>query len=251
VSQLSLQQTIQRLEEVAFRAWPALEEERYDGWILRFANGYSRRANSVNPLYPGREDVGAKIERCERLYRDKNLKPVFRLTPLIYPANLEELLAGRGYESLSSTSVQLMDLSSYEPQVTEMVEQGPEVSADWLACLAQASGSPVSQAHQQILAQIQPRRCFAVLRQQNRPVACGLGVLEEQHLGLFDIVTAPAERRKGFGRKLVNSILGWAKANGGQQAYLQVVAGNEPALKLYSQLGFKELYRYWYRVKDV
>ena len=38
-----------RLEEVAMNAWPALQQMLFDGWIVRFAQGYTKRANSVHP----------------------------------------------------------------------------------------------------------------------------------------------------------------------------------------------------------
>jgi ribosomal protein S18 acetylase RimI-like enzyme len=44
-------------------------------------------------------------------------------------------------------------------------------------------------------------------------------------------------------------MLSIGKARGAKYAYLQVQLDNKPALKLYSDIGFKEIYRYWYRVK--
>ena len=57
-----------RLEEVALNAWPALQQMLFDGWLLRFARGYTKRANSINALYDSRLDVATKIAACERTY---------------------------------------------------------------------------------------------------------------------------------------------------------------------------------------
>lgn len=100
-----------------------------------------------------------------------------------------------------------------------------------------------------ILRNIASKKCFAVLLKDNQVVSCGLGVLENQYIGLFEIITAKTERRKGFGKELILNILNWAKQNGAQKAYLQVVMNNKPALNLYSKLGFQEVYQYFYRIK--
>jgi ribosomal protein S18 acetylase RimI-like enzyme len=47
----------------------------------------------------------------------------------------------------------------------------------------------------------------------------------------------------------MRNLLAWGKQNGAQHAYLQVMLNNVPALHLYSQLGFKQVYEYWYRIK--
>jgi hypothetical protein len=67
---------IRSLEELSLNAWPSLQTLLYDGWVLRFANGYTKRANSVNPLYHSGTDVTEKTETCERLYRGKGLSCV-------------------------------------------------------------------------------------------------------------------------------------------------------------------------------
>jgi ribosomal protein S18 acetylase RimI-like enzyme len=90
---------------------------------------------------------------------------------------------------------------------------------------------------------------FADLYVNGQHAGCGLGVVQDDLLGLFDIVVAPEFRRKGYGKKLVSAIMNWGKAHGAQTAYLQVMLDNPAGLALYRDLGFKEIYKYWYRVK--
>ena len=42
-------------------------------------------------------------------------------------------------------------------------------------------------------------------------------------------------------------ILSEAQQMGATGSYLQVVAGNAPAERLYDKVGYREAYRYWYR----
>jgi ribosomal protein S18 acetylase RimI-like enzyme len=86
-----------------------------------------------------------------------------------------------------------------------------------------------------------------VLRQAGRIEATGLVIVEDGWAGLFDIVTAPALRQQGFGRRIVESLLHAAWELGAQQAYLQVGADNTPARRLYARYGFRQCYQYWYR----
>ena len=95
-----------RIEEASLNAWPALNSLLYDGWIVRFANGYTKRANSVTPLYPGELDIDAKIAFCEKQYRGKKLMPIFRLPAWGEVEALDTRLAGRGYRQIDVTSVQ-------------------------------------------------------------------------------------------------------------------------------------------------
>src|SRR5262245_52204411 len=106
---------IRHLEEISLNAWPALQTIVYDGWLLRFAGGYTRRANSVNPLYPGALDPAEKIGRCEAVYAAQGQDTVFKLTDAAEPADLDTLLARRGYRREAPTSVQTVDLGALAP----------------------------------------------------------------------------------------------------------------------------------------
>ena len=80
-------------------------------------------------------------------------------------------------------------------------------------------------------------------------VGCGLSVLDGELLGIFDLVTDPLHRRRGYGAALMRELLGWGLDRGVRRAYLQVVKSNVAAAALYRKLGFTDAYQYWYRIR--
>jgi ribosomal protein S18 acetylase RimI-like enzyme len=78
---------------------------------------------------------------------------------------------------------------------------------------------------------------------------CGYGVIEKGFVGLFDIVVKEEFRGKGYGKEIIETILDKARETGIEKAYLSVVNSNIIAKKLYGKMGFKEIYKYWYRKK--
>jgi len=69
----------QQLEELTLNNWQPLQTLLYDGWVLRLADGYTKRANSVNPILSSTLDVHEKISTCEQLYSDRGLPAVFKI----------------------------------------------------------------------------------------------------------------------------------------------------------------------------
>lgn len=240
---------IQQIEELSMNAWPALQVVLVDGWVLRFADGYTRRANSVNPLYASSRDVEGKIQYCEHLCRSKGLGVTYKMTPDSQPHGLDELLAQKGYRIDAPTSVQTLALDSIEaPTCTARLE--PTLSETWLSdqCRLSKVDDRKRSTASQMLRSIVPTTCYASICVDGIVVACGLGVLEDDYLGLFDIVTAEEYRGRGYGRQMILSLLSWGKQNGARMAHLGVMLNNPPALHLYEKLGFREVYQYWYRV---
>lgn len=240
---------IRRLEELSLNALPALQTSLADGWVLRFAAGYTGRANSVWPLYPAHVDLPAKVAAAEAWYQARGLPPTFKLTEAAEPAGLEAFLAARGYQRQKPTSLQTTDLRGQAWPAPADLHLTEAVTPEWRAAYA-ALGGLTAQAQATLAAMLAglPAAVVGVwLGQPTAPVACGLGVLQDGHLGLYDIITHPAVRRQGLGRQVVAALLGWGQRQGAQTAYLQVMVNNLPALNLYAQFGFREAYRYWYR----
>ena len=87
---------ILRYEELALNAFPAILTELYDGWVLRYSNGYTFRGNSINPLYKSNINLDEKISYCESKFASKKLPCVFKMTEAV-DGELDILLERKGY----------------------------------------------------------------------------------------------------------------------------------------------------------
>ena len=251
---MSQTNSAQRIEEASLNAWPALSTLLYDGWLLRFANGYTKRANSVSPLFPSHLAVEEKIDFCESIYNHQQLPSIFRLTSINDLTMLDEQLEARDYKLVDRTQVQTLDLAevTFTTSPYRSILSGHEGLRAWLdAFHALNPGRMDDQTHEKMLQNIVSPTGAMVLTVQNEVVACGLGVVEGQYLGIFDIVTAKEHRRKGYAAALTQSLLTWGSSLGARTAYLQVMESNTAANRLYSSLGFQECYHYWYRASEL
>jgi GNAT superfamily N-acetyltransferase len=245
------------IEELALNGWPALQTLVKGGWLLRFADGYTKRSNSVSPIYAGvsltdENRTLEAVDEAEKLYLAAGQDVIFKITPFTEPSGLDRLLEQKGYEKVEPSLVKLLDLRSCRlPQQTDTVRIEETLSEEWLGTLAD-----MAQLHERavlttrrLIGESRLRQGFATVYQEGIPVGCGLGVIESGHLGLYDIVTAPQYRSQGYGRQLVSALLNWGAGAGANSCYLQVVERNAPAIRLYDKFGFRPIYIYWYRVK--
>ncbi len=242
-----------RIEQVALRAWPALADSDFDGWRLRFADGYTRRANSITPLAPSRLDLEDKIATCERLYAERGLPTIFRMTPFA-PSDLDALLARRGYRLGDQVEVRSRPLASaIAPPLQRATGILREHSIDrWLQIFETLSGAPAGNrsAHRAVLNTVPGTRRLLALQVHDVPVACGMSVLWDGLLGLFDLATVPEQRNRGYGSELLRRTLNWGHRVGAEAAYLQVLSRNLAARRIYDRAGFEIVYHYHYRERS-
>lgn len=245
---MSLPNDIRALEIRAFRAWPALRTRTEYGWVQRLAGGYTKRANSINALEPNGTLTLQMKDGLEAPYRLAGQPPIWRLTPLA-PAGADDLLAAAGYRRIDESLVQrapLDDRFVLDPEV----RIAPAPSDAWLAGFAILS--PVAPQHREtmtrMLRSIAAPVGFARVEDKGEPTAFALGVVDGDHVGLFDVLVAPTARRRGLARRLTQSIGAWGREHGARFCYLQVVATNTAARPLYADLGFETVYSYAYRV---
>lgn len=237
-----------RLEELTLNSSAPPGQLLYDGWLLRFSPGKAKRARSVNALYPSRIPLQEKVAHCERVYGERGLPAIFRLSLHTVPQDLDGFLEGRGYGRFDTTQVR-------QAEIDPATLAGPEVRGprleEWFDMVGSLRGSPIAQrtAHLARLAALPLSMRTACLEEEGVAVATGLAILEDGHVGLFDVVTREDARRRGHARAIVGALLRWGWEQGARRAYLQVDEGNAPAIALYERFGFTLAYRYWYRAR--
>jgi len=235
-------------EELTLNAWPPLETQLFDGWLLGYSDGYTRRANSVQPLYASTLPLADKIEWCKAAYVARGVSVTFKIPSGCADQALDGLLGERGYELAALTSVQTCDLSSVALADGDVVLSA-SLEDLWFEAFNRLTATPASlqSAERRLLAKIGPPHRFASVVRDGDIVALGLGVQERDYVGLFDIVVDARLRNQGLGRRLCSALLAWGAASGARGGYLGVMRDNAPALHLYAGLGFSEAYTYWYR----
>jgi N-acetylglutamate synthase len=235
-----------RVEETCLNAWPALREVLLDGWLLRFSNGLTRRANSANPLRPvAHTDIAA----CEALYRRLGLPTIFRVLTLIDPS-VEERLAAAGYTSEGESCVLYGPIGEIETTLDPEVGLSSQATPEWFAAMAALQQHTQEQAatYRGLVGQVAIPIAFAALSADGEVVALAYGAIHNRLLCYESVITDSRQRRHGYGRRIVAALAAWAKESGAHGACLEVEAGNLPARRLYDAIGLKrELYRYHYR----
>ena len=209
-----------------------------DGWVLRFTRGFTKRANSVTPLYPSSQPPFAKVRYCEDLYAREGQRTIFRMTTVTEDDALDELLASRGYETVDPTRCSIAPcIPASSPCPARSRSCRWRVSSPPTPVSSSRTSTPPRRARRRICTA--PARCYSggdgIRFTRPRRASRGLrdGRVEREVVGLFDIVVHPRRRRRGHGRMLVEGLLGRACEVGAQTAYLQVLDSNAAALRLY------------------
>ena len=235
-----------RIEELSLNSSAPPGQLLYDGWILRMLRGKAKRARSVNAVYASTLPVQGKIDYCERLYGAAGVPALFRITPFSTPPELDAALAQRGYARFDDTAVEAATIDAAHLGAGRAETMALQA---WIDAVGTLRGSPDAHrsAHFARIDGMPLVKCPMVVREAGEIVATGLAILEDDCVGLFDIITRNDAQRRGHARTVVASLLGRAWELGARHAYLQVQAENTAARRLYAQFGFMQQYLYWYR----
>ena len=235
-----------RIEELSLNSSAPPGQLVYDGWILRLLRGKAKRARSVNAVYESRLPLDTKIGFCERLYKQAGVPALFRITPFVTPPDLDSRLEGRGYQRFDPTAVEAAEIDP--SRLANASAESMELRA-WVEAVSDLRAAPPEHraAHFARIDGMPLRKLPVAVRSNGQIVATGLAIVEDDCVGLFDIITRQIAQRRGHARTVVATLLREAWELGARHAYLQVQEDNVAARRLYSQFGFAQQYLYWYR----
>ncbi|MFM8801425.1 MAG: GNAT family N-acetyltransferase, partial [Tagaea sp.] len=169
-------------------------------------------------------------------------------TPLAEPG-LDAALAARDYARFDESLVMTAALAPPRAPAPVDAELDADPELGWLDDLARAAGASARERAVlgRMLAGLAAPAAFVRVRRAGAPSAFAMGVVEDGHLGVFEVLTVPAARGTGLGRAAVEALFAWARTRGAARAYLQVTETNAAARAFYAALGFSTAYAYGYR----
>jgi ribosomal protein S18 acetylase RimI-like enzyme len=252
---------IKCFQEYLMNSWPAEHYYFLNGWILRFTEGVTSRANSVFPIrYKGtQKTIDNDLILVEKAYRAHNLKAVFTMPDFHEPKNLREKLLNRGYQAYDHTSVLGIKIEDIQPKkVNEDFEyfffktRVKEIS-DFLARYSkwnEHEQNIIQEINQRIII---PRKCYMLTKLNKEVIGTLLAVLVPQgYLYIGDVFIHPDYRRQNIATSMLIKLIDeWAVLNGVSFIWLQVEIENLKALNLYHTFGMRKLYNYYYMKKDL
>ncbi len=204
-----------RVEETCLNAWPALREVLLDGWVLRFSEGLTRRANSANPLRPVSQ---VDLRACEALYRRLGLPTIIRVLSLIDPS-VDDRLAKAGYTGEGESCVLYGPIEDIEAARDPDVGLLDEPTPEWFGAMAALQNHSSEQAatYRRIVGQLAIPAAFAALSDEGGIVALAYGALHNGLLCYELVITDRRPAKAGLGPSDRQSTGGLGQGPGGRR----------------------------------
>jgi len=236
------------LQAVADDGWPAVHTDRLGAWLLRAAGGFTGGANSVSvhgsPGCPAPE----ALDRVRAFYAVHHLRA---MAQVVSGTEWDAAFATAGWVTKPGSHAGAVvmvaalrtALRSAHSDTAEVV-LGDKLDPGWLSLYNRAADvDPV------VVARVLAGPEHVALARIGDPVrAIGRMVVTGDWAGMSAVEVSPGHRRQGLARQVVDALLAWAASRGARWCYLQTMAHNEAAVRLYAPYGFTTHHSYRYLV---
>jgi GNAT superfamily N-acetyltransferase len=240
------------LERIMVDGWPPVERAELGGWLLRAAEGFTGRANSVLPLGDPGVPLSAAVDYCESWYDGRGLRRLFCLFgPEGFAVDDDPLgrdLLARAYEPFRNTMVLTASTGALPPEIPHTsgarVQLVATPSPAWWHAWADGDGTTPDVAGSVMGGS--PDQLFASLEVNGTLV--GVARLSFAHVwaGVSAVRVAPEHRRTGVAMQLMGALAEESRARRIRSMYAQVAQANPPSLRLFERLGFSVHHEYLY-----
>ncbi|OHV04175.1 N-acetylglutamate synthase, CG3035 family [Mycobacterium talmoniae] len=218
---------IRAVEQAAALAWPGVEHQWLDGWLLRAGHGSTLRANSAVPL-----DMFAHASSIPAIvdwYAQRDLTPW-----LAVPERLLRLPEDLPAACETRTLVGEPDVGAAGTDVT----LSPAPTPDWLAGYRRDVPVAVLTAVADGEVVFGARAGVAVGRAAVTRAPDG-----QPWVGVSELRVAADQRRRGHARALCAALLRWGRDRGAARAYVQLRSEDDVAIQFFESLGFAGQHR--------
>jgi len=212
-------------------------------WLAPLDNGTIGRAKSAVPL---RHDLGPEaIGEIEQAYRERGLKPAFRIADVDGLAAVHDDLARRGYAPEQPTLFKtgsVARLAGFSEAAARVLAKPDDA---WSAVFLGHGFDPADGAHRVAALTRSPDAIYAAAGPHGATHAVGVMSFGAAWAGIHGMRTAPDHRGQGHASAILAAMGRVARERGVEQVFLQVEEPN-PARRIYRAAGFTTLWRYRY-----
>ncbi|PKW26191.1 GNAT family N-acetyltransferase [Phycicoccus duodecadis] len=244
--------SVDDLQRVMVGAWPATETEHLGDWLLRAAEGFTGRANSVMTAGDPGLPLDAALDRVRAWYTARGLPSAVTVAgPVgldVTQDPLGALLLERGHLPRVPTrtltaAVTAVCASTADATAGTEVQCSTALDDDWFAAFSAYREAPRRAAEGVLTGS--PDQVFARVRDASGAVvAIGrLGVAAAWG-GIGAMWVAPSARRRGLASAVLGTLAREAAGRGVRSLHLQTDTDNVPALATYGAHGFRPHHDY-------
>lgn len=253
------------LERVMALHWRAPVAEPLGTWLLRSAEGFTNRANSVLAAGLPGADLGEAVARGRAWYAARG-RPALAALPrpfdeapdvaelaavaAAFAADGWRVIPDRGAFVLTAATAALAAPPGVAPPDPPglRVRLAATPDARWLG-LYHYRGEPLPPIATTLLVSA-PEQTFVSVLDGDRTVAVGRGSLGGGWAGVTAVEVDAGYRRRGLARLVLARVAAWAGERGARSTYVQVADTNAVARRLYESAGFAHHHRYDYLAHD-
>jgi N-acetylglutamate synthase len=234
---------LESLERATVEAVAPNEVLEIAGWLVALDGGTIGRAKSAVPL---RHDLGPEaLDEIEAAYRQRGLKPAFRIADVPGLDAVRAELRRRGYPMEQPTIFEtgpVADLAAFSEGSVAILDHPSDA---WGAVFLGEGFDPADGASRVAALTRSPDAVYGATGEDGQVSAVGVMSFGYGWAGIHGMRTAPAYRGKGFASAILATLGRAAQARGVEHVFLQVEEAN-PARAIYRRAGFTPAWRYHY-----